>query len=373
MRPQYRDYIPFSYRITDLDTNGERENQILEQFVLLRHLPSDIETYFDRTSNIPWIDQAKFYFSDAFSSNWQSAGLLFYYSYMNFAKAFLIHNGRFTKEEVIGSNFFHGVKDDKTQANLNLLDYKINVFQPNDSRGSKNVFSHFYEELIKEQWPFVDKIELTLKDIAGYCTSISHELYELYDIKSSVFDCQSILYSDNKNSWCEILLPSDKIEVLKNNIESQSDSIQYSTIISAEKRNLWHEIRSLSALDLSGFSSIEFLKTENESSDFLETVSNVKRLVDTIFSGHTLPLPINDSLKKKIWLFNPKINISGKEIKWHPLLSDYLFSYVLSTLLRYNPQVINEKDSYLAKAWCDQSSLNALRYLLIAFTGIRLN
>src|SRR4051794_29812641 len=37
------------------------------------------------------------------------------------------------------------------------------------------------------------------------------------------------------------------------------------------------------------------------------------------------------------WWFTPAIPIAGVRMKWHPLLSDYLFAFCLSTILRYQP------------------------------------
>jgi len=94
------------------------------------------------------------------------------------------------------------------------------------------------------------------------------------------------------------------------------------------------------------------------------------------FSNHLMLNPVlteNDDH----CLFVPKITLSSISLHWHPLLSDYLFSFVLSTILRYHPHLLpmGSKDSFIAEAWSSQSAITALRYYLMAFTTppIRLN
>ena len=43
----------------------------------------------------PFVEQAKFYYLDAHKSDWRSGGLLYYYSFLNLAKAYLIREGGF--------------------------------------------------------------------------------------------------------------------------------------------------------------------------------------------------------------------------------------------------------------------------------------
>lgn len=70
------------------------------------------------------------------------------------------------------------------------------------------------------------------------------------------------------------------------------------------------------------------------------------------------------------WLFVPEIKLSNIKLKWHPLLSDYLMAFVLSSILRYQPQVLhsNTANFFIAEAWCAQSAKSALQYFLMQFT-----
>lgn len=56
-------------------------------------------------------------------------------------------------------------------------------------------------------------------------------------------------------------------------------------------------------------------------------------------------------------------------MKWHPMLSDYLFAFMLSSVLRYKPHLfqIDSKDAFISEAWSNQSAFSALRYFLMEY------
>ena len=80
-------FIPFgSKKPTDITTTSKPQIQLWQELTMLRHV-SGANSIYARETIAPWIDQAKIYFLDACSSNWKSAGLLYYYSFLNLAKA----------------------------------------------------------------------------------------------------------------------------------------------------------------------------------------------------------------------------------------------------------------------------------------------
>ena len=72
----------------DIFTTNLLEKQLWQELVMIRYMknPKGINA---KIASASWIDQAKTYFIDAYKSNWRSAGLLYYYSFLNLAKAFL--------------------------------------------------------------------------------------------------------------------------------------------------------------------------------------------------------------------------------------------------------------------------------------------
>lgn len=72
----------------DLETTCPPEVQLWQELVMLRHLnrPKGV---FAKKASAAWVDQAKTYFMDACNSDWRTGGLLYYYSFLNLAKAYL--------------------------------------------------------------------------------------------------------------------------------------------------------------------------------------------------------------------------------------------------------------------------------------------
>ncbi|WP_147374069.1 hypothetical protein [Flagellimonas lutimaris] len=77
------------------------------------------------------------------------------------------------------------------------------------------------------------------------------------------------------------------------------------------------------------------------------------------------------------WHFVPKLKLNNIDLVWRPILSDYLFAFVLSTILRYHPYLFykNPKDNFIGEAWCSQAAITTLRQFLMSFTNpsLRLN
>ncbi|MGA7194681.1 MAG: YaaC family protein, partial [Anaerolineales bacterium] len=76
-------------------TTNKITEQIWQELVMLRYLKAH-QSLASPKLTAPWIDQAMTYYLDASHSNWRSAGLLYYYSFLNLAKALLAGKKRFS-------------------------------------------------------------------------------------------------------------------------------------------------------------------------------------------------------------------------------------------------------------------------------------
>ncbi len=185
-----------------LRTTNKLVPQLLQELVMTRYLTEhprlvalkDIAT---------WIDQGKAYFQAATDVDWRSAGLLYYYSFLNFAKAYLAASGRFTIQALETTSLYHGLKAE-AQAVPTFLDYQIQIFPPKQNNRD-NVFAHFYELVTGSRWPYTDTIIITLRDIAGYCLEITAECLKLFQIPRKIFPCQSLLRISQNEVWFELM------------------------------------------------------------------------------------------------------------------------------------------------------------------------
>ena len=94
----------------DIETTTDRELQLWQEFTMIRHNPKS--KIYGRKATAPYIDQAKIYYQDARSVNWESAGLLYYYSFLNLAKAFIIRKRSLPSSLLRSSNIYHGLEAD---------------------------------------------------------------------------------------------------------------------------------------------------------------------------------------------------------------------------------------------------------------------
>jgi len=120
------EYLPL-----EIKTTNNLTEQILEEFEYIkfgrnnRPLTKSISSC---------IDQACIYFRDAVKSNWRSSGLLYYYSFLNYAKAYLGMKRVVTGKELTTTKILHGIKADPLESVSNLMDYEIKIFQPRGHR-----------------------------------------------------------------------------------------------------------------------------------------------------------------------------------------------------------------------------------------------
>lgn len=346
-------------------SNGLVE-QLWQELVMLRHVSSS-KTIAAPKSTAPWIDQAKIYYLDANKSEWNSAGLLYYYSFLNLAKAFLVAKRVFTYKKLNTTSIYHGLSSDLQSVKL-ITDYEVTI-HPANSGGKSNVYSHLFETLTGEKWPFRSSIKIKMSDIAGYCQDISTELNSLFGIQNQVIQTQSLLRQANGEIWFELVVPSSVSNIIKTQVSSWYASELLQDDMNGLDKNDWITSHNRVATTLANFVILRGEKYTvtpgHENELFKKAADNAL----SSFFDFSYPTVFEDP-RHDSWLFFPKINILGKQLTWHPILSDYLFAFILSSILRYQPQLLhpNSQNIFLAEAWCNQSAVSVIRRFLMSFT-----
>lgn len=348
-------------------TTHDVVNQVWQELVMLRHLGKNSSLAAPK-SIASWIDQGKTYYLDAVKCNWRTSGLLYYYSFLNLAKALLVGKRRFTYKLMNSTSSHHGLSAE-LQDIKNILDYKIKIYPPN-ARNCNNIFSNLYEVILKEKWPFSNSITITLNDIVGYCLEIYGELRALTSFHAATFPVQSMIrFRDNK-VWFEMIVPKhfeNHIEENLNTIDFQKYSINQ---IDDFDKQEWHHAFFRSGFDLS---NITFIRTppvmantnDEETKEYNKITSEV---LSAFYKYAYHPLAVSELAP--YWLFVSDITLNNTKLHWHPIFSDYLFSFMLGNVLRYQPQLLSDDDSnyFLSEAWCNQSSIAVLNYFLMQFS-----
>jgi len=362
-------FHPLKKQLIDVTTTNAPEKQLWQELVALRHLskPKGIS---GKKATAPWIDQAKIYFIDAYKADWRSSGLLYYYSFLNLAKAYLAAKRSTSAKDLKSVSSYHGLSAEP-QSPRRLIDFEIRIYPP-VFRGKQNVFAKFYETFTCTKWPHSQDITIKISDIIPYCRELTTEVRNFYGIDSDIIYVYSLIRYVDQTFWFELNVPSDKQAIIVSHINNIPLSSLDARSINAADKTDWLSSYGLTMQNLIGTT---FLRTPAVLNDAAKHKQTIEGLLDA-FGDYSLPLPM-PSVAHNVWQFIPKLSLGSQKVVWHPLLSDYLVAFALSSILRYQPHLFkpNSQDAYLAEAWCAQSAITALRYYLMALTipSIRCN
>lgn len=369
-------HIPYGSKMpTDVWTTCQREIQIWQELTMLRHV-SGANSIYAKETTASYIDQAKVYFLDAFKSNWRSAGLLYYYSFLNLAKAHLATNRAISGKTLKSTSIYHGLTA-LPQNPKSIINYKVEIHPPGNNR-NRNVFSYFYQTLMNVSWPFKNTVSIRISDIIPFCEDITHEVFNFYNIPKNNIEILSLARKDKSNWWFEMLIPNHKISVIQNEVNYCINSIKNNfAMISDVDKNDWLAAYNITPNYFLNHNLVIINElpytSQNENQVFSKLVENLSNH----FKGFICPAASHNYGTNFYWNFIPKLDLGGKKMLWHPLLSNYLFAFMLSSVLRYQPHLFrsNSRDTFIAEAWCNQSASSSLRYFLFELSkqNLRIN
>lgn len=368
-------HIPYGTKQPlDVWTTCQREIQIWQELTMLRHITGPNAIYARETTS-SYIDQAKVYFLDAANSNWRSAGLLYYYSFLNLAKAHLVTNRAVSGRTLKSTSIYHGLTA-SPQSPTNIINFKIEIHPPGQYN-KRNIFSHFYQKLIQESWPFNNTISVNISDVIAYCDEISHEIFNFYNIQRENIEILSMLRKDSTNWWFEMLVPNSKIPIIQRDIGHCINSIVSANVLNQNDKTDWLTAHNITGSHLQNQSLIRINQIAYTAANENQQVGQLIKNLPNQFNGFILPTSTHNFDLNLAWHFVPKLTLHGVAMKWHPLLSNYLFAFMLSSVLRYQPHLFtpNTKDAFMAEAWCNQSASSSLRYFLMELSkqNLRIN
>ena len=350
---------------TLLNTSNTFVDQVWQELVMLRYLKLKHLTSLKLIG--PWIDQAQSYYLDSIHSNWRSSGLLYYYSFLNLSKALLVGKRKLSFKVLDTTAIHHGL-----QANLqdvrNIADYKIKIYPPT-SNGRKNVFSNFFGVVTSSKWPFSKVIEIKLLDVLGYCQDISQESEQLFNIPSRVVVTRSLHRELNNHMWFEFIVQNSQVHLIKSQFSKWNLQYRPYDDLEPSDKTEWHDAFKITVQILKKFTLIRTHPISYNNQNRAEIFKSLMHEVTSNLQRH-VSIPVFFENNDQRWDLIPDINLFGKPIPWRPILSNYLMSFALSTILRYQPQLLKNGsgDNFYAQAWCSQCSRSTLGSFLMLFT-----
>jgi len=362
-------YIPFGKKKLELlTTSTSPEVQLWQEMVMFRHLKNP-KGIFAKKASAAWIDQAKTYYIDACNSDWRTAGLLYYYSFLNLTKAFLASKKAIPARTLKSESIYHGLTANP-QSPKKITDFELRIHPP-VTQNRRNLFSTLYEQLTGVTWPHRKTITIQASSFLPYCREIISELKKFYGLNERLISAQSLIRDEHNSLWFEVNVPNFSISLIESNISNGNLTICNYNSMNGNDFFDWFNAFKRPRHFLLGSGFIRTKPRSYKNGERENGFNLVVKDASKCFSKQALPLPTPVQPYYNYWHFVSQISLAGKVIYWHPLLSDYLFAFVLSTILRYHPHLIpnDSQASFTAEAWCNQSATTVLRYFLMEFTN----
>lgn len=318
----------------------------------------------------PLIEQGLIYFEDANNAHWRSGGLLYYYSFLNIAKALLV--GTKDKDVILSEkDTVHGLSSVPAGEDSSLLKLCCKVNKKNTNKNKLNLFKALYKKITSNEWPFDKDVQICIRDILPHMSDLQSEAENLWRIKRSIHILRSYSLIDETEGFCRIFCPKELTSNINENINGWKDvpPKSFGDLPRTDQMLIMHMFSPISP-DLQYFDILDGpAQTGNSISAVRANVNNFTR---NQFQGFAFD-NISES-EPRSFLFSMPLNLNGKKIKWHPLLSSYIFSFILGDLLRYRPHLL-EKDPmelFFVKQWCNQAPTSILREFLLFFRRVKI-
>lgn len=294
-----------------------------------------------------YIRQAKTFYEAAQSLHHRAMPLVLYYSYMNFAKAFIFLN----EPGFVDSNLRHGIHTSYGPGGLSAQ--KISV--------SNGIFPRFYKKITGYDL----KIGTQLKpiDLFGYIGDVANEYTKLGFGHHRSFPTKMSLAHDQANANIHVLLAvagncrRPQFQELADEMSKDFSEIELPQYLSREIFDLrggaaagcrFFESKATTPTDLK--TEPEFLKA------FFEKMNHYMTL-------RPFPDP---------YLLNLDLSI-GTNVKMNEFLANYCLMYFLGSLVRYRPEIIEgmltTKDAFILERFIRTSTSTFLRYFRNAFVN----
>lgn len=315
------------------------------------HVKSELSAY---------IDQAENFYSFARSSDYRSAALLYYYSFLNLAKAFVVQR----KPSLVNKTFRHGLH--RKTKNGKLIDRSFQIQQSNGNQVS--VFNEIYNLEYGSYLPINRSI--SFEHILGYVTDIGDETTKLLKRPSrKVHPSKVYSFTNNRTNkcWTVLVTPSSfypanykrTFEAFERDFQRFNPgalSLQFSLDMTNNQSKNFNFSQSVAEYDVLPSGSIALWETK-------------KHIEDTI-GHHCQDYIYDDSFS--FCITDPLRN--NWQVPFNEPFAIYSMMFYLSEVVRYSPGEFNAnfspntKEGWLIKNFIESSPYACLVYLVSKMT-----
>lgn len=302
-----------------------------------------------------FIRQARNYYNAAKALHYRSSSLLYYYSFLNLVKAYLILN---TPDKIIGKKIFHGLSFIKD--NLKFSKQRIKV--------SRNgVFPIFHKSDTGNSLP--NNTTLNIVNLFSYCHEIGYQYQSGKFGLSKIIPCYCALAINNalKNSWTIVAIQFfDRIIPYKSIIkcfEEYFEEIDFSKDISGE------------IFQIQGWNHGKYryyqsknpkpLKPDGKSFQ-IEIPEELKLALNKVFNGNYYPDDYDFVISLPY--------LPNKQLQMNEPLAIYSIMFYLGSLVRYKPEYLEKllqtKPAWLIESFVRTCPLTFLQIIISKIVGI---
>lgn len=309
---------------------------------------------------LAYIDQAENFYSFARKSDYRSAALLYYYSFLNLAKAFIVSN----KPTLTNKTFRHGLIR-KTKRGK-LIDRSFQVQK--SSTNQISVFNEIYNLEYNTHLPINKSI--SFEHTLGYITDIEDETTKLLKKSSNKIHPSKIYTFLNKKTnkcWTVLITPNSfypanykkSFTNFGNNFQRFNPgnlTLEFALNISNSKSKNYNFSQSIFEYDVPPSGNIA-----------QETQKHVKDAIGQLCQDYiyddSMSFSITDPIRKN-W-----------QVPLNEPLAIYSMMFYLSEVVRYSPGEFNNNfapntiEGWLIKNFIESSPYACLVYLVSKITG----
>ena len=363
-------------RLTTKNTVGMSSNRLLEDEVWsqLEYLHTVVEARekflktkgFKKQSDInkigrefsAYLTQAKNFYQHAKNSDYRSAALLYYYSFLNIAKALIIINN----PKLSGSKFVHGLQRVTKKGDLTELSIQLG----NVKGYNVNTFDEFYNVIYGNY--YVRNEEISLLDLFSYCSDVAQEYEDLAGKPNRISYAAYVIALDSgtKKSWNKIAINGWHKNTLYPNTFSDFQSKYTKINVPGLYRQTQFKIEGMAygitffeankEFDFIGGEGIDWYSCRNELESTLKGLYQTS-IYNTDDINFELLAPVDDS----------------SDMRHNELSSIYVAMYYLSEIVRYNPELfdgqmnVKTANGWLLKGFIEQAPVTFLYRILSLF------
>lgn len=308
-----------------------------------------------------FIRQGENYFRSAINLSYRSSALLYYYSFLNLAKAYIK-----LKQPDIPNRINHGLSPKITTTNTDLSKQFVSI------SNNRDVFPRLYE-IEGNSSRRINK--LNISQLLSYAEDISHQYESAKFGKSRIFSCYlKILGNKEKNEWWTLIGIPKKADIdkYKKSFDNFFKSFDFLDIPEGSelsrfrieiKRNF--NIDPWEAIEFNFYQNKEVIKMPDDSVPWYKLVCKIYDIFSNNISEKYFRYPYDFCLNLPYRLNN--------QIVINEFLAIYVIMFFLSSLVRYNPDYLEDifesKDAWLIESFVKSCPLKFLRIITSKILG----